>query len=52
MAWPRRLLNLLRSARTSREIDREMSFHVAERIDEFVAAGIVTLERDRLRLTR
>ena len=40
MDWPRRLLNLLRSGRSSRDIDRELTFHLAERTDELVAAGM------------
>ena len=40
MAWYRRLTNLLRSDRHSGELDREMGFHLAERVDELVATGM------------
>jgi len=40
MAWYNRLFNLLRSGRLSRELDREMEFHLAERTDDLVRAGM------------
>ena len=40
MAWHKRLLNLARSRRLSRDIDRELAFHMAERADELIAAGM------------
>src|SRR5205823_746182 len=40
MAWPRRLINLLRGNRLSRDIDRELEFHLAERVDALVGAGM------------
>ena len=40
MSWSRRFLNLFRTHRVSEEIDREMSFHVAERADELMANGL------------
>lgn len=40
MSWPKRLLNMLRRDRVSEEIDREMSFHVRERIDDLIASGL------------
>jgi putative ABC transport system permease protein len=40
MGWPRRLLNLARRDRVARDIHREMSFHLAERVDELVASGM------------
>jgi predicted permease len=40
MSWYRRLLNLMRSDRVARDIDREMAFHLAERADELVARGM------------
>src|SRR6266545_234557 len=39
MSWLARLRNVLRADRVSAEIDREMAFHLAERVDELVAAG-------------
>lgn len=40
MAWYSRAFNLLRSNRVSTDIDREMSFHVAERADDLVREGM------------
>ncbi len=51
MAWYNRLLNLLRSGRLARDIDREMEFHIAERVDELVRVGLSreAAERDARR---
>ena len=38
--WMRRLLNVLRPARIDRDIRRELEFHLAEREDDLVAAGL------------
>ena len=40
MAWYRRLFNNLRSNRLSSDIQREIDFHIAERIDDLVADGM------------
>jgi len=40
MAWLSRLRNALRTNRLSAEIEREMAFHIAERADDLVAAGL------------
>src|SRR3982750_464478 len=40
MAWYKRFVNLLRSERLSRDLEREMAFHLSERADELVAAGL------------
>jgi len=40
VAWYNRLLNLVRAGRLSRDIDREMAFHIAERTDELVRGGM------------
>ena len=40
MAWYNRLLNIVRAGRLSRDIDREMAFHLAERADELVRGGM------------
>ena len=40
MSWYHRLLNLVRSDRVARDIDREIDFHLAERVDELVAGGM------------
>jgi predicted permease len=40
MAWYHRFTNLLRQDRHSRELDREMGFHLAERVDELIATGM------------
>src|SRR5215510_3852948 len=40
MRWYRKLLNLVRQDRLHHEIDRELSFHINERADEFIASGM------------
>ncbi len=40
MAWHRRLWNLLRPGRLQKDLERELSFHVAERADDLRAAGL------------
>jgi predicted permease len=42
MSWFTRLRNLFRSDSLSRDIDREMDFHIAERTDDLVARGMST----------
>src|SRR4051812_5563353 len=39
MSWYKRFLNLFQSDRLSRDIEREVAFHVTERADDLVAAG-------------
>ncbi|MGH9762550.1 MAG: ABC transporter permease, partial [Blastocatellia bacterium] len=50
MAWYQRLINIGRQDRLSRDIERELAFHIAERADDLVASGIP--EREALRLAR
>jgi putative ABC transport system permease protein len=40
MSWLARLSNALRPSRVQQEIEREISFHIAERVDELRAAGV------------
>src|SRR6476661_6242439 len=40
MSWLARVRNVFRSNSLSRDIDREMSFHLAERVDELTASGM------------
>jgi predicted permease len=40
MNWLRRLVNTVRPGNIERDIDREMQFHLAERIDELRAQGL------------
>jgi len=40
MAWYHRVLNIVRPERLSRDLDREIEFHLAERTDELIAAGM------------
>src|SRR4051812_42533958 len=40
MAWFSKLRNLFRSDRLSEEIQREMDFHIAERVDDLVGRGV------------
>lgn len=48
MSWLHRLLNTLRRGRLEREIDREMAFHLAERIDELRAQGLSAEDASRM----
>ena len=50
MTWLRRLTNLTRSERLSRDIEREMAFHIAESADELRRQGLS--EADALREAR
>jgi putative ABC transport system permease protein len=50
MSWLRRLLNTFVPGRVERDLDRERSFHIAERVDELRAASAT--ERDARRLAR
>jgi len=50
MAWYHRLRNLTRGDALSRDLDREMEFHIAERADELMAQGMT--ERDARREAR
>jgi predicted permease len=51
MRWHNRLMKLLGSGRVSQqEIDQELSFHLAERVDDLVASGMS--ERDAFSLAR
>jgi hypothetical protein len=40
MAWYHRLLNVLRPGAVSRDLDREIAAHLAERADDLVASGM------------
>jgi len=40
MGWYRRFVNVLRSNRVSADIQRELEFHMAERADDLIAAGM------------
>src|SRR5262245_2147602 len=44
MGWYRRLFNLTRRDKLHRDIERELAFHVNERIDEWIAAGMTPKE--------
>ena len=50
MRWLRRVFNLLLGNRFSSEIDREVSFHLAERTDELMGQGMS--KRDAMREAR
>ena len=50
MGWYRRFLNVLRPNRVSADIEREMAFHMAERADDLISAGMSEREaRDEAR---
>ncbi len=48
MAWHHRIFNIFRSNRISRDIEREMEFHIAERVDDLRRAGMTEAEARRL----
>ena len=50
MPWHRNFLNLFRRRRLERDIERELSFHLAERADELQAGGMS--EHDAMRSAR
>jgi putative ABC transport system permease protein len=47
MSWLRRLINTFRSGRVERDIDRELSFHIAERAEQLQAQGMSREEAAR-----
>ena len=47
MAWYHRLLNQGRTSQLNREIERELSFHVAEKADALRAAGLSEADAQR-----
>lgn len=47
MAWYRRSWNVVRPGRLQRDLERELSFHVAERAEELLKAGMSTAEAAR-----
>jgi predicted permease len=47
MPWLRRLTNTFRHARVERDIDRELAFHLAERVDQLRAQGLSEREAQR-----
>ena len=47
MAWLRRLLNSLRAGRVERDIEREITFHLAERADDLEREGAAAAEARR-----
>ncbi len=48
MAWYHRLFNFLRSNRVSRDIEREMAFHLSERAEDLRAGGLSAPEAQAL----
>jgi predicted permease len=47
MPWFRRLVNTFRRGRVDRDIDRELAFHIAERVDQLRAQGLTESEAKR-----
>jgi putative ABC transport system permease protein len=47
MALHKRLLNVFRRNRVAREIEQEMAFHIAERVDDLMAQGMSPQEARR-----
>ena len=52
MAWLHRLMNTVRPRRLERDLDRELSFHLAERIDHLKQQGLSEEEAERLARVR
>jgi predicted permease len=48
MAWHHRFWNVLRPGRKQRDLERELAFHLAERMDDLEAAGLSAAEARRL----
>lgn len=48
MAWYQRVWNVLRAGGLHRDLERELEFHLAERIDELCASGLSEEEAARL----
>jgi len=48
MAWYHRLSNALRPGRLQRELERELSFHVTERMEELQESGLAQAEAARV----
>src|SRR4051812_11884742 len=47
MSWFRRAFNLLRPNSLSRDIEREMAFHMSERTDDLISAGMAESDAKR-----
>lgn len=47
MSWLKRILNTLRPSRVEHDIDRELAFHLAERVDQLQAEGLTPDEARR-----
>jgi putative ABC transport system permease protein len=47
MPWPRRLLNTFRRGHVDHDIERELAFHLAERVDQLRAQGLTEREAHR-----
>ncbi len=47
MAWHQRIVNLFRRERLSREVTKELDFHIAERKDQLIGAGLPAAEAAR-----
>ncbi|HKA01153.1 MAG TPA: ABC transporter permease, partial [Candidatus Solibacter sp.] len=47
MSWADRIRNALRPGRVAREIDRELAFHLTERIEELQAQGLSEMDAVR-----
>src|SRR5215471_13289104 len=44
----RRLRNIVKRERSARELDDELSFHIAERVDELIASGVSDTDAKRM----
>jgi putative ABC transport system permease protein len=47
MSWLQRLVNTMQTGRMRRDIDRELAFHLAERVEQLRAAGLSAADAER-----
>jgi putative ABC transport system permease protein len=47
MSWVQRLLNTVRTGRLRGDIDRELAFHIAERVEQLRAEGLSAADAER-----
>jgi putative ABC transport system permease protein len=52
MAWQHRIANVFRRGKLHRDVDRELAFHLAERVDELCATGLPEAEARRQAQTK
>jgi hypothetical protein len=48
MSWYHRLRNVMRPSRLQRDLERELSFHLTERMDELEESGLTQAQAARV----